>query len=226
MTATSSNRRDFLIGGALGATALFCTAVAPRRNPIALRNVRLLDELVPERIGSWSLSRYDPILIPRGEKGEGTIYDSVLSRYYMSNSAAPVMLLIAYGAEQAGNTQLHRPDVCYPSAGFEMHSWPSVLLRAPGGDITAQSATASTTGRVDQILYWTRIGEEFPANSLDQRWSTLRQTLSGTIPDGVLVRISVVDQDREQALKVIETFANALLTSGGRQLRILLQGRA
>ena len=215
-----------MIGGALAGTALFCTAVSPRRNPNALREARLLDQLVPERIGTWSMSRYDPILIPRGEKGEGTTYDSVLSRYYISESAAPVMLLIAYGAEQAGNTQLHRPEVCYPAAGFKLKEGPNVHLHASGKDITARLVTASATPRVDQILYWTRIGTEFPTSSLDQRWATLRQTLSGTIPDGVLVRISVVDEDREAALKVIGVFANALLSSGSEELRTLLQGRA
>jgi EpsI family protein len=220
-----STRRDFIIGGALAGTALFCAAVAPRRNPNALREARLLDQLVPEQIGPWTMSRYDPILIPRGEKGEGSTYDSVISRYYISPSAAPVMLLIAYGAEQAGNTQLHRPEVCYPAAGFKLRQGPDVLLRASGANIVARSVTAIATGRVDQILYWTRIGREFPTSSLDQRWATLRQTLSGTIPDGVLVRISVVDEDREAALRVIGAFANTLLSSGSEELRMLLQGR-
>lgn len=214
-----------MIGGALAATAMACAAVTPRRTA-PLGQTGSLDKLVPERIGSWTHSRYDPILIPQGDTGEGSTYDSVVSRYYISALAAPVMLLIAYGAEQAGDTQLHRPEVCYPAAGFQMRSWPDVLLHAAGTSIVARSLTAVAPGRTDQILYWTRIGKDFPTSSFDQRLSTLRQTLSGTIPDGVLVRISVVNEDRQSAVSVIEKFANDLLSSGGSTFRTLLQGRA
>jgi EpsI family protein len=218
------NRRDFVIGGVLTGTALLCAGVAPGRSPLIKR--RTLDHLVPQQIGPWTASRYEPVVIPRGEEPEGLSYDSVITRYYVSDSALPIMLLIAYGSAQTGETQLHRPEVCYVAAGFRMHSWPNVMLRTAERKIDARVLTATAPGRTDQILYWTRVGGEFPTTSIEQRWSTLRQTLKGSVPDGVLVRISVDEEDRATAMKFMRTFAADLLSSGGTRLRAILEGAA
>jgi EpsI family protein len=225
MTSTI-NRRDFVIGAALGITGLASAALAGRGSTNRLAQGVSLDKLVPEKIGSWSRSHYEPMLIPKGEEPEGKSYDSVITRYYVSASALPVMLLIAYGSAQTGETQLHRPEICYVAAGFKMRSWPNVILQGPGRKIAARLLTATAPGRTDQILYWTRVGEEFPTTSVEQRWSTLRQTLTGSIPDGVLVRISIADEDREAAMKFMTLFTGELLASGSRQLQGLLEGIA
>jgi EpsI family protein len=218
-------RRDFVLGGVFAGTALLCGGMAPGRGQLLDR--RTLDRLVPEQIGPWTASRYEPMVIPRGEELEGTDYDSVITRYYVSDSALPVMLLIAYGSAQTGATQLHRPEVCYVAAGFSMRSWPNVVLQtAEKKNIDARVLTATAPGRTDQILYWTRVGGEFPTTTTEQRWSTLRQTLTGSIPDGVLVRISVDEEDRETAMKVMRAFAGDLLASGSNHLRGLLEGVA
>src|SRR3954451_17830259 len=161
--SSSLNRRDFMIGGVLASTALFCAGAAPGRSQLVDR--RTLDDLVPERIGPWTASHYEPVVIPRGEELEGTAYDSVITRYYVSDSALPVMLLIAYGSAQAGEMQLHRPEVCYVAAGFRMQSWPNVVLQTPEKKIAARVLTARAPGRTDQILYWTRVGGQFPTTS-------------------------------------------------------------
>jgi EpsI family protein len=196
--------------------------VAPGRSQLLDR--RMLDPLVPEKIGPWTASHYEPVVIPRGEEPEGKIYDSVITRYYVSDTALPVMLLIAYGSAQTGETLLHRPEVCYVAAGFRMRSWPNVVLQTADKKIDARVLTASAPGRTDQILYWTRVGGEFPTTVTEQRWSTLQQTLTGSIPDGVLVRISVDEEDRETAMKFMRVFAGDLLSSGGPQLRQILEG--
>jgi EpsI family protein len=220
--SSSLNRRDFVIGGVFASTALFCAGVAPGRSQ--LLDHRMLDQLVPEKVGPWTASRYEPVVIPRGEEPEGKIYDSVITRYYVSDAALPVMLLIAYGSAQTGETLLHRPEVCYLAAGFRMRSWPNVMLQTAGKKIDSRVLTATAPGRTDQILYWTRVGAEFPTTVTEQRWSTLRQTLTGSIPDGVLVRISVDEEDRETAMKFMRAFAGDLLSSGGPRLRQILEG--
>ncbi len=222
--SSSLNRRDFVIGGVLTGTALLCASVAPGRSPLIKR--RTLDRLVPQQIGPWTASHYEPVVIPRGEEPEGLSYDSVVTRYYVSESALPIMLLIAYGSAQTGETQLHRPEVCYVAAGFKMHGWPNVILQTAERRIDARVLTATAPGRTDQILYWTRVGGEFPTTSVEQRWSTLRQTLRGSIPDGVLVRISVDEEDRATAMQFMRTFAADLLSSGGPRLREILEGAA
>ena len=125
------SRRDFVIGGAFAATGIACAGLARRGSADQLARGRSLDHLVPEKIGVWSRSHYEPVLIPRGEEPEDKVYDSVVTRYYVSDSALPIMLLIAYGSAQTGETQLHRPEICYLAAGFRMRSWPNVVLRKP-----------------------------------------------------------------------------------------------
>lgn len=226
MISSSLNRRDFVIGGALAGTALVCAGGSPRGSAYPTVSHRALDALVPEKLGPWTASQYQPVVIPKGEAPEGRIYDSVITRYYISDSALPVMFLIAYGSAQTGETLLHRPEICYVAAGFDIRSWPNIVLQTPDRKIPSRVLTATAPGRTDQILYWTRVGNEFPTTSVEQRWSTLRQTLTGTIPDGVLVRISIADEDRETALKFISAFTGRLLATGSSPLRELLEGAA
>lgn len=217
-------RRELVIGGALGTAALVSQLITPRPDPDRLRRGLSLENLVPIVIGQRTRANFNSILIPKGEDSKDKSYDQVLTRYYTGGSAVPIMLLIAYGSAQVGNTELHRPEVCYPSAGFRLRSWPDVPLQFLGKTISARSMTAFATGRIEQILYWSRVGRSFPTSSLGQRWAALRATMQGSVPDGVLVRISTIDSDREGALPVLREFADALLDAGGTELRMLLTG--
>ncbi|MEO6256995.1 MAG: exosortase C-terminal domain/associated protein EpsI [Sphingomicrobium sp.] len=219
------SRREFVVAGALGATAIGSYLITPRADPDRLRTGRSLEQLVPNVIGSRTRSDLGNVLIPKGEGGEKS-YDQVLTRYYAGGAAAPIMLLIAYGSAQVGNTQLHRPEVCYPAAGFKMRSWPDVAVQVRGTNIAARSMTALATGRIEQILYWSRVGPDFPTSSFGQRWAALRETLRGSIADGVLVRISTIDANRAAALPVLRQFATELVAAGGTELRLLLTGKS
>ena len=218
------SRRELVIGGALGAAALVSELITPRPDPDRLRRGLSLETLVPKVIGHRARANFNTILIPKGEEAKDKSYDEVVTRYYTGGSAPPIMLLIAYGSAQVGNTELHRPEVCYPSAGFRLRSWPDVPLHFLGTTISARSMTAFATGRIEQILYWSRVGRSFPTSSLAQRWAALRATMQGSVPDGVLVRISTIDSDREAALPVLREFADMLLDAGGPELRMLLTG--
>ena len=86
--------------------------------------------------------------------------------------------------------------------------------------------TAEASDRVEQLLYWTRVGAEFPTSSLEQRWSAVRQSFVGSIPDGVLVRLSALALQPAVGMEVLKKFAVELLGAGGAPLRSLLIGRA
>lgn len=224
-SSTGFTRRELVVGGALVASALAASLVKPSPDRRSGRAVSLKD-LVPDRVGPWRGSRYGNVLIPKGEDAYKNTYDDVLTRHYTSESAAPIMFLIAYGSAQTGNTELHRPEVCYPAAGFRIRSWPDLQLKLLRSSVTARSFTAFASGRVEQILYWSRVGDDFPTSSLEQRWSVLRHTIRGSVPDGILVRISTIDSNRERAIRLLQTFAQTLLSSGGPEMRLLLTGKA
>lgn len=221
---TLASRREFLVGGALALTALAASTVAFRSGATVARPQ--VAKLIPGQIGEWRLAPFADVLIPQAEKAEDRNYDEVVTRYYENPSSAGIMLLVAYGSAQVGDTELHRPEACYPVAGFRLRRWPTIRLDAGGSAIPARSLTAVATGRVEQLLYWTRVGREFPTSSVAQRWSAMRQTLDGSVPDGVLVRISTINADRNTAVGIMERFAGELLAAGGPALRTVLTGRA
>jgi EpsI family protein len=181
---------------------------------------------VPDVVGPWRRSAADGILIPRGERPEDRTYDDVVTAYYTSPSAPSVMLLIAYGSAQTGSTQLHRPEVCYPAAGFHVRGSHEQALTLGTKSIAARTMTATATGRTEQILYWSRVGNDFPTSPMDQRWSVLRYALHGVTADGALVRMSVMDDDAAAALPYLRAFASALVATSGSEMRRLLIGAA
>ena len=222
----ASNRREFLIGGALlvSAVASGTLAKAVGSSPPA---GSLQDRDVPVQIGPWRLAPTSNILIPEGEGAGDKVYDQVVAHHYGSASELPVMLLIAYGGAQSGSTQLHRPEVCYPSAGFRMTEHRDLVLHLPNTPpITVRSLTGVAPGRVEQIIYWSRVGDEFPTRGLNQRWSILRQTIADGAPDGALVRMSAITDDEAAGVAALGRFAAALLVSSGSALRHLLVGTA
>jgi EpsI family protein len=224
-TGFHANRREFLIGGALLGTAVASQFMTAAAHPSALPKVDL-DRLVPQAIGNW---RHVPgnADIPRGEVSSEEVYDQVVARHYAGGDLRPVMLLIAYGRTQGGTTQVHRPELCYPAAGFDIFARDNLALTVPGrAPLPARNLTAVATGRTEQILYWTRIGRDFPVSGMEQRWSVLRQTVSSGMPDGVLVRISTIEAERGPATATLRDFAAELMKAGSPALRGLLWGPA
>lgn len=218
-----ATRREVLLGGGMLTTALASGLLA--RNAAHADTTAGREMLIPDTVGRWSRSSDEGILIPRGEEDE-QLYDKVVTGYYTSDFAPSVLLLIAYGSAQTGTTQLHRPEVCYPAAGFQVRELPDVSLQLPGRSIRARTMTAVATQRVEQILYWSRVGRDFPTSTNDQRWSVLRQTFKGLVPDGALVRMSIIDPDRPAAMTLLQGFAAALVMASSPAMRRLLTGSA
>ena len=80
--------------------------------------------------------------------------------------------------------------------------------------------------RVEQVLYWTRLGNEFPQSWDEERHFLAAQNLRGIAPDGTLVRVSSVDLDPESAYARLTQFAAAMYATAGRNGRALLAGPA
>ena len=220
-----TGRRDFLVAGALLSAALLAGVARRQAGLEPNTGGTSLDELIPNRIGAWRQSRWEEVMIPTGEAPNDD-YDDVLTRYYSDGTGSMIMLLAAFGNAQTGNAQIHRPEACYPAAGFSLSNARTFLLPSPEPPkVQARALTAAAPGRIEQVLYWSRIGDDFPTSSARQRWSAFRQSLSGTAPQGVLIRISTISADRKSAFEELIAFAAALLASPAPGLRRLLTGR-
>lgn len=225
VNSQAQSRRDFLVAGALGAAAVTSVALSWRAKSAVARLEGTLDQVIPDRFGEWTRSAAEGVLIPTADSPAGEVYDDVLTRYYVNGRGAMIMFLAAYGNAQSGDAQLHRPEACYPAAGFALsHSRPLAIRAAGVPEVDARAVTASMPGRIEQILYWSRVGKEFPRSSSAQRWAAFRQSFEASAPDGALIRMSMISPDQATALAHLQNFALALLSLPDPRLRKLLTG--
>ena len=123
------------------------------------------------------------------------------------------MLLVAQGASQTGVLQVHRPEVCYPAGGYQLSSSVPIDIPVPGDRIEATGFTATADARIEQLVYWTRIGRDRPRTWAEQRLSVARANLRGELPDAVLVRVSTLSPDPQLSFGHLRDFVSALVSA-------------
>lgn len=206
-------RRDFLFGAACVGALGGAEALRPRTQ-LRLMDAAPLTEIVPGRIGSWSLSEGGDIVQPKvpGSLSDRLYSDTLTRRYLDGASGNEVMLLIAYGGAQSDLLQLHRPESCYPAVGLEIQRRVNHDIALPGGaSIPAVALTAGAGGRIEDILYWTRLGEYLPRSAGDQRRDRLKTAMAGLVSDGVLVRASTLRFGPDPVDGVLDGFLRDLI---------------
>ena len=217
------DRRQLLLGGLMLAAAGTAYARQPRERGFAIGKDQIEGSL-PLTVGPWRYETKSGLVLPPPDELSQQLYDQVLTRVYTAAEEPPVMLLVAYGSSQSGMLQLHRPEVCYPAGGYQLTGFQDITVPIAGGMVDARFFTAAGPDRTEQLLYWSRIGTAFPRSWADQRLAVIRSNLSGYIPDGVLVRMSVVGEDPVAARAAMTRFANALVRSAPAIGRKLLLG--
>ena len=206
------DRRDLLLGGLCAGAFGAATYLKPRRWVSVLGSTKI-ESIVPKSFPGWSVDASEGFVKPKTEGLAASLYDEVVQRGYVSDSLrAGVMLLIAHGGSQSDLLQLHRPEVCYPAVGFTIKSRKTAILDLPGGGkLPVVHIVAASGPRQENVVYWTRLGESFPTNGSEQRSVLLKAAMQGYVPDGVLVRASIVDEDSERAFSELHAFLPALV---------------
>ena len=216
-------RRSLVLGAGFAATAGVAEALTPHRHEQILSGAPL-KSVIPSRVGSWTNTLDADLILP--DAAPTDFYGQVLSRAFHAPDWPPIMMVLAYGEAQSGMMKVHRPEVCYTSAGFKIVNDQTMsipLPRAPA--ITAKAFLGERDTRNEYVLYWTRISNAFPNSLMDQRWVMFEQGLSGVIPDGVLVRLSTLCPDWVMARAAMRTFAYNLVAGCGPKGRALLIGQ-
>lgn len=204
-------RRDVLVGVAGLAAAGCAHAIKPRDRLNLMQGARLRD-VVPARFGRWFSHVSDDLVKPNTE---GTLaaklYSDTLSRIYREGETGrEVMVLMAYGSTQSDLLQLHRPETCYPAFGYAIRASAVGQVEHRGGAVPVRELVATGPARTESILYWTRIGDALPLNSVEQRMDKLRMAMNGYVPDGLLARFSVAGGSQVD-FALLRTFAGGLL---------------
>jgi EpsI family protein len=219
------NRRHMVMGGALLATAGLAFARQPREIVAPLKKGSL-EALVPNMVGPWAFETKSGLVLPPSDALSDSLYNDIVTRVYYAPQLPPIMLLIAYSNTQNGTLQVHRPEVCYPASGYSLSETEIVAVgKSAGISIPARFFSAESNARTEQVLYWTRIGTELPTSWVSQRSAVIGANLRGTIPDGILVRVSTVAGESGSALAGLDAFVAAFTKSLTPAARKLLIGR-
>lgn len=182
--------------------------------------------LIPEAIGPWRLSNRSGVVDNSDQQDDEELgYDEVVRRIYVAEALPDIYFLAAYGVNQAGSLQLHRPETCYPGQGFSLSNFSNGVVRAGSSAVPARRMTAMRDLRSERLLYWTRIADQFPLNSFEEYTVILDCALKGFVADGMLVRFSAIGDDAPGLDRAIDRFASSLLTTASREGLHLLLGK-
>ena len=203
------DRRRALIGGAFLLTAGVAAARVPG-NHIDLLGDRKIDALIPARVGRWTFYSKSGLVVPPPDQLSEALYSQLLTRVYVTPNGLTMMLLVAQSSGQTGILQVHRPEFCYPAGGFKLSDKRLHNVALPGNPLETTVLSASADNRVEQVLYWTRVGRDMPTSWPQQRWSVASANLRGDVPDAVMVRVSTLTPDRDEALVAMDEFTRDL----------------
>lgn len=221
------NRRDVLLGGGLLTAAAAAAALTPRKRLVLLGD-RRLDSVVPAKIAEWTHVPSSDFVLPKSPGSlADRLYSQTVTRLYSGNGLRlPMMLVIAYGAVQNDLLQLHRPETCYSAIGYTISASRVAHVSLAGtARLPIRELTATNDQRLEQIAYWTRIGDDLPTDGSQQRWVKLQQQFDGYLSDGVLVRISTVAETHPEVFAELQDFAKAMVLSMRPADRDVLIGR-
>jgi EpsI family protein len=171
-----------------------------------------LETLFPTEFGDWRIVTGQPLVLPSPDVQAAldVIYNQVLARTYVNAHDQTIMLTVAYGGDQSDGTSAHRPEVCYPAQGFVITSNQAGSLRVGLREVPVRRLMAQRGPRNEPVTYWVAVGNEVVTTGVGQKLAQMRYGLRGVIADGMLVRVSSIDADANQAHALQAGFLEAL----------------
>lgn len=208
---------------ASAATAMY---LRPTHKIAADRHNFVLENIIPQKFADWRVDEdaMRAIVNPQQEIAINKLYSQTLSRTYVNSLGERVMLVIAYGEDQSDSNQLHYPEVCYPAQGFQIVNNHLDTLTTSLGEIPVKKLLATLSRRNEPITYWTTIGDKVVLGNRQTKLEKLKYGFDGKIPDGLLFRVSSIDENTEAAFKLQADFINVLLNSVPVESRKQLSG--
>lgn len=196
-----------LLAAGLGAVLRPTVSMADQRPPIDLK------AMVPTAFGDWQeqLNLSAQIVDPQQKQMLDKLYSETLSRTYVNSQGYRIMLSIAYGKNQSDALQLHKPEICYPAQGFLLQNKQPGKLELLGRPITAIRLETSLGQRFEPITYWTVVADHVTKSSIDKKLTEMRYAMTGTVPDGMLVRVSSIDKSTDSAYALQAQFASEMI---------------
>lgn len=216
LTHPSQRRKALVFLAATAASAGAAVAMVPRDAMKAATISVPLDTLFPAAFSAW---RVDPDVLPLEPSAEirkvvAESYDQTLSRTYVNRDGYRVMLSVAYGGRRNQGMDIHRPEVCYPAQGLALRRDTfKTALKLNDADLPLRRLVAGTGSRNEPISYWLVVGDSVASFGYGHRIALLKYGLTGHVPDGMLVRISSIDDDVVHAFGQQDVFLRDILAA-------------
>jgi EpsI family protein len=218
--------RSILIAALMAVTAAVGVAARPSTKASTAGPRYVLETLVPRQFDDWRevATEGAQVVNPQTQQLLDKLYSQILTRTYVNQNGYRVMLSLAYGDDQRADLTAHKPEVCYPAQGFQLHANKEDGLQTPFGTITVRRLSTSLGTRKEPVTYWFTVGDRAIRSKLDQRLVEVRLGLTGQIPDGLLFRVSSIDGDPTRAYLEQDRFVAQLLRAVGPGDRLRLAG--
>lgn len=207
--------KQLIIGLCMFIAAGMALALKPAAKLIDREAQLNLETLIPAKVGNWKIDQTIAMLISPDQKAAlENVYNQTLSRTYVNSAGNRIMLSVAYGGTHGEGMQLHRPENCYPAQGFQVvKDTQTVILPTQYGNLPIKRLVAAQGARNEPITYWAVVGNQHTQFGWRMKVAQMRYTLTGVVPDGMLVRVSSIGSDEASAYEDQTDFIRALLTT-------------
>ena len=217
---------------ALTLAVLMCTASAvayfakPSTNAADRTPKIQLDAAIPKQFGQWREEPAQTVAVvnPQTQQLLDKLYSQILVRTYVDAQGYRVMLSLAYGDDQRGGLQAHKPEVCYPAQGFTVHKNVAAAIETPFGVVPGRRLGTQAGARVEPVTYWFAVADRAVTSRFEHRMAEIRLGLTGQVPYGLLFRVSSIDGNADRAYREHDRFVGALLAAVSASDRATLSG--
>ena len=218
--------KHLVIGLCMFAAAGLAVALTPHKKVAEQGRAINLEAAIPKSFGDWTV---DETVVPINpspdqEKTLKEIYDQIVSRTYVNTQGQKIMLSVAYGSSQTQGLRAHRQEVCYSAQGFQINALSKEDFVVDGVTVPATRMVAVNGPRTEPVTYWFTMGDSLVRSLLDRQLTQLKYSLTGTIPDGYLFRVSSIDGNTNEAYANQTNFVRQLMKAVDPALRQKLLG--
>jgi EpsI family protein len=172
------------------------------------------NQIIPLSFNGWTMDKTEnsTLVDPEVKEQLASVYSQTVSRTYVNTQQQRVMLSVAYGGDQEEVMQVHKPEVCYTAQGFTVKKNGVVPINTDKGTVHALQLITNQAERVEPVTYWITIGNTIALNGLAWRWERIKYGLTGTLPDGLLFRVSSIGNDAKQEYQIQQQFIQSLMS--------------
>ena len=186
-----------------------------------------LETIIPREFDQWKINPLTAAIIVNPDDNGllNKLYTQTLSRTYINNEGEQIMLSIAYGRDQSSDLQVHRPEICYTSGGFDVSNMFKTFVDTSIGRIPVMQLVAKQGNRNEPITYWVRVGDSLTRGWIEQKIAAIGYGLTGKVTDGLLFRISTISNNEQESYRIQQEFLTTMLQAVRSEDRYWLVGQ-